>query len=598
MKDVAQGALDQVRKAAQKKMKAAAAATGGIEGGESTGISGDGNVERVFAGVARKISTSKIATLALGMAGYAESGMRDLPGGDASSEGGLQLLASTAAGMGIDPHDEGAVASAFLQRGYYGKGGANALAAQGLPAHLVAQGAQGSAFSDGSNYLAQEGSARAWMRRFGLRRGGPVGLQAGGSPQQRAARNASAVAGRAAGALSNARTAGRSERLTDTLSKIRGGDRNVRRAAVRKLVEKISGVGLPKALTHSLSKLAIDANVFGEYADRAGQLNIEDDDGNIATAGLVGGRTQVQWLEGQLSALFQWRNAIVQAEQIVVRKREETAKLIADARSRLSNLSGVIGAAGQERRQLAAQLEKAKRKPKANKALIKTLTGQIKTVDGAQSDRKKVRDALSSKILPALGDKRSSLNTARGDLLTNLEDVQGAGSPTMFMRSLPAVGVLGGRIFDTQMLHSELTAVKPRITDTETSAADSERTGLLEQLLREANLRTAVSERQFEVFKNMPPYGGSFADGGPVPGPIGAPRTIVAHGGERVLTADEARGGSNVRVIVHGDIVSDRPDPVEVLIGDQRIEAAVERVTRRQARHGARGLPGLPGVLR
>lgn len=32
----------------------------------------------------------------------------------------------------------------------------------------------------------------------------------------------------------------------------------------------------------------------------------------------------------------------------------------------------------------------------------------------------------------------------------------------------------------------------------------------------------------------MPPFGGSFGNGGTVPGPIGAPRTIVAHGGESV----------------------------------------------------------------
>ncbi len=145
------------------------------------GITGSGPVESVFAKVAKKLSRSKIATLALGEAGFAESGMRDLGYGDGTSEGALQLLASTAAGIGIDPHDEGAVASAFLLRGFTGKGGANKLAAQGLPAQLVAQGVQGSAFSDGSNYLAQEGAAKGWMRRFGLQSGGLLkGLVRGG----------------------------------------------------------------------------------------------------------------------------------------------------------------------------------------------------------------------------------------------------------------------------------------------------------------------------------------------------------------------------------------------------------------------------------
>ncbi len=32
----------------------------------------------------------------------------------------------------------------------------------------------------------------------------------------------------------------------------------------------------------------------------------------------------------------------------------------------------------------------------------------------------------------------------------------------------------------------------------------------------------------------MPPFGGNFAGGGVVPGPVGSPRTVVAHGGERI----------------------------------------------------------------
>lgn len=36
----------------------------------------------------------------------------------------------------------------------------------------------------------------------------------------------------------------------------------------------------------------------------------------------------------------------------------------------------------------------------------------------------------------------------------------------------------------------------------------------------------------------IPPFGGSFAAGGIVPGPLGAPRLIEAHGGETVLTSD------------------------------------------------------------
>jgi hypothetical protein len=173
--------LNKVRRAANRQLRRRFEAMFGAGGGPGgPAMHGDGNVEREFAKVARALSQSRVATLALGEAGYAESGMADLPGGDRTSEGALQLLSSTAAGLGVDPHDEGAVASLFFNRGFYGKGGANALAAQGLPAHLVAQGVQGSGTSDGSNYAAQEGRARGWMSRFGLQGGGVVPHLAGG----------------------------------------------------------------------------------------------------------------------------------------------------------------------------------------------------------------------------------------------------------------------------------------------------------------------------------------------------------------------------------------------------------------------------------
>lgn len=163
------GAAARLRDAANAKL---AEMLGGIEGAETSLVTGDGDVEAVFAKVAKRLSRSKIATLALGMAGYTESDMEDLPYGDADSEGALQVRPSQH--PGVDPHNEGQIASLFLTRGFTGRGGANALAAQGLPAHLVAQGVQGSFDSTGSNYLAQEGRARAWMKRFGLQKGGLV----------------------------------------------------------------------------------------------------------------------------------------------------------------------------------------------------------------------------------------------------------------------------------------------------------------------------------------------------------------------------------------------------------------------------------------
>jgi hypothetical protein len=165
-RELAQAQLD-IYHAAATKLLERYMATSGIDG-----YSADGNVMQVFADITKKVSRHRNATMALGMAGFAESGMQDLGYGHSTSQGSLQLLSSTASGMGIDPHNEGQVASAFYLEGFYGRGGANVNALKGLEAHMVAQSVQGSAFSDGSNYLAQSGPARQWMSAYGLREGG------------------------------------------------------------------------------------------------------------------------------------------------------------------------------------------------------------------------------------------------------------------------------------------------------------------------------------------------------------------------------------------------------------------------------------------
>jgi 3D (Asp-Asp-Asp) domain-containing protein len=113
-----------------------------------------------------------------------------------------------------------------------------------------------------------------------------------------------------------------------------------------------------------------------------------------------------------------------------------------------------------------------------------------------------------------------------------------------------------------------------------TDTLDTQRVGLLEQLLREANQRTAVSQAQYAVLRDMPAFGGAFQNGGVVPGPLGSPRVIVAHGGETVTPP----GGVVVRIVVEDGAVDKR-----------KIRAEVEQATRSMARTGGRGLPGRGG---
>lgn len=144
--------------------------------------SADGNVVKIFADTLRRFNANKTVALALFEAGLAESGMRDLSYGDSTSQGALQLLASTAAGSGVDPHNEGQIASSFLTDGYGMGIGAIGYNKQdpSMPAHMIAQSVQRSAFSDGSNYLAQKSAALRLLAQNGFAKGGLVGMLRGG----------------------------------------------------------------------------------------------------------------------------------------------------------------------------------------------------------------------------------------------------------------------------------------------------------------------------------------------------------------------------------------------------------------------------------
>lgn len=169
--EMAQSAIDMNRSAAQKYLDdKMPALTGG-------GLSGDysGSVASIFAQVAHDLNAPFGARLALFMAGIVESGMQNLSYGEDDSTGALQVRASTAGPMGIDPRNVAEVAHAFLTRGFYNNGGAISLANQGYPAGDIAQMVQGSAYP--SRYAAVKGQAKALLARYfqGLQLGGIIG---------------------------------------------------------------------------------------------------------------------------------------------------------------------------------------------------------------------------------------------------------------------------------------------------------------------------------------------------------------------------------------------------------------------------------------
>ena len=165
------------------------------------------------------------------------------------------------------------------------------------------------------------------------------------------------------------------------------------------------------------------------------------------------------------------------------------------------------------------------------------------------------------------------------------------------LANIPTLGTMGGTILNVQNEILGLSRNPPRATadveGADVSAGEEQTKEILAQLLREANLRTAVTSAQFDVFRNLPttfgnyPFGGFFQEGGPVPGPVGAPRMIVAHGGEYVIPNDGA--GMAPRVTIH---VASGMEWLK-----QFIDVRVEGQTRAQGRRGERQLPGRAGLL-
>lgn len=108
--------------------------------------------------VAHSHKSGDLAAAALVVALIQESAARNLAGGDASSSGDLQVLAETAAGLGIDPRDVEAVADVFLDKGFFGNGGALALEKKhpDWTPGKIAQAVQGSAYPNAYDVWKEE----------------------------------------------------------------------------------------------------------------------------------------------------------------------------------------------------------------------------------------------------------------------------------------------------------------------------------------------------------------------------------------------------------------------------------------------------------
>lgn len=124
------------------------------------------NAQRVL-DVAASLNAGERATMALMQAVIVESQVQNLNHGDRDSLGILQVRSSTAAGMHIDNRDIEQCCNAFLTRGFWGRGGAIAIAAKNpsMTTGMVAQNTQGSGVPTAYDQWRTE--AAKWLAAYG-----------------------------------------------------------------------------------------------------------------------------------------------------------------------------------------------------------------------------------------------------------------------------------------------------------------------------------------------------------------------------------------------------------------------------------------------
>lgn len=191
---------------------------------------------------------------------------------------------------------------------------------------------------------------------------------------------------------------------------------------------------------------------------------------------------------------------------------------------------------------------------------IKALKGNPKTRDAWLKQRGKI--PVMQAQMKAL---RSSIKVTQDEVMPSWEDmlvgVQGRGHSHEKVAPLPVIpqaGSYGGYIFDTQMA---IQGLGVKVSQASSGGAGGTSDALAEAIAEqnriaarkqgiETNLGGVLAGFREEFGRRLP-YVGAFADGGIVPGPMGAPGLAVVHGGERITPVG---GGGDTHIYLAGDL--------------------------------------------
>lgn len=202
------------------------------------------------------------------------------------------------------------------------------------------------------------------------------------------------------------------------------------------------------------------------------------------------------------------------------------------------------------------------------------------------------KDAIvpPSTPLPGSGTLEDDLIEVQGTHWPDQHSLLGAGA----LAPPRQAGHFGGAIWDTQTSIEELginiAQAQSSLGSPSSGPDDSERVQLLEELLRQKTQKEIVRGIEKETFaeRDLVPHAGSYAGGGIVTALVGekGPEIAAFPTGTRVHNANETSAMLKPTVTVN---VYEAEKRVEVEVGEQKVEAVVNRMDRRSARGANRG---------
>lgn len=350
------------------------------------------------------------------------------------------------------------------------------------------------------------------------------------------------------------------------------------------------------ALAGNLKDLRKKATDQMDNASSAADL--EDASGGLAME--YGGKSQVEWLQGALETLAPLRNHLVLAFKDTFSRSKMVNHLLRmvngphglmrQIQQRIDAIQKIQTELSDQRTQVEKELKNATtnkeasaarikarldhelRKPdsKRDEGLIELLQHQlrdgttekksIQEIIGYYTDKKhtankklanqlSLRSAMSGPITTELNNRDTILTDGTSTLRDALDTVQGTNNSDpnfhQVVKDLPWFEFKGD-IWNVQRDLQDL-GVGPYPIAADTGFSEdllNARLSAAEQSQTEALRDMAIAESQVAIFRRFfqrVPFGGSFSEGGVVPGPSGAPRVIVAHGGETVHTEGDSQ---------------------------------------------------------